>query len=424
MTRTYPIYEFESFVRGKHTDKYKYLPENVFDKLESFILENKGKQDASEFMSISIKPGLGTVITAQNYVGIIALKDGSIIEILPKIFKEGNSELSADQAKKILLDMLRVLPKSPFKSIQAASMDIARLPLMEVFIKSFLSEVFKIVKHGLKHNYTQFEGNEPFLKGQLIFSEHLKRNFAHKERNYIRYDVFNIDTPENRVLKSALILLYKKSSSNENKRDIKILLSAFEGVPASKDYRIDISKCSNSRDSKYYRTALIWAEVFLTGKSFTSYTGSTVAFALLYPMETLFESYVAHMLKLHLNRSLYSVTVQETEISLFDEPRKFFLKPDIVVRNKDNSIFILDTKWKLLTKDKNYGITQADMYQMYAYHKKYNAENVTLIYPKSPYLDNNEDIVYKTAGDAEIRVRFFDFFNADSSLDIIEQAFI
>ena len=44
----------------------------------------------------------------------------------------------------------------------------------------------------------------------------------------------------------------------------------------------------------------------------------------------------------------------------------------------------MDTKWKVLSEDKaNYGISQADMYQMYAYQKKYNAKNVTLLYPKT-----------------------------------------
>ena len=33
------------------------------------------------------------------------------------------------------------------------------------------------------------------------------------------------------------------------------------------------------------------------GKSFTSFSGSEVAFALLFPMETLFESYIAAQLK-------------------------------------------------------------------------------------------------------------------------------
>ena len=73
-------------------------------------------------------------------------------------------------------------------------------------------------------------------------------------------------------------------------------------------------------------------------------------------------------------------------------------------------MFIYDTKWKILDKSKNnYGISQADMYQMYAYHKKYdNAQSVTLIYPK---VDDNlpkEDIKYTAVDDIFIAVDFID----------------
>ena len=45
--------------------------------------------------------------------------------------------------------------------------------------------------------------------------------------------------------------------------------------------------------------------------------------------------------------------------------KQFALRPDIVIR-KDNRTVILDTKWKYLYKNErnNYGISQADMYQM------------------------------------------------------------
>ena len=127
--------------------------------------------------------------------------------------------------------------------------------------------------------------------------------------------------------------------------------------------------CIITRNKKDYTTALLWSKIFLMGKSFTSFSGSKIAFALLFPMEKLFESYVAEILRKNLNKSLYSISIQDKTYHLFDKPnKKFLLKPDIVVKNKkNNDIFILDTKWKLLSNQKsNYGISQSDMYQMYA----------------------------------------------------------
>ena len=41
-------------------------------------------------------------------------------------------------------------------------------------------------------------------------------------------------------------------------------------------------------------------------------------------------------------------------------------------------MIILDIKWKNLinNKYKNFGISQADMYQMYAYSKKYGSDSM------------------------------------------------
>ncbi len=78
----------------------------------------------------------------------------------------------------------------------------------------------------------------------------------------------------------------------------------------------------------------------------------------------------------------------------------FQLKPDLAIYEKNllnndkKLLSILDTKWKLIdqntkydngNEDKKAGISQADMYQMFAYGNKYlNGEGcLVLIYPKS-----------------------------------------
>lgn len=40
----------------------------------------------------------------------------------------------------------------------------------------------------------------------------------------------------------------------------------------------------------------------------------------------------------------------------------------------------------------NYGITQADMYQMFAYQKKYGAERVILLYPETEKISLEDNI--------------------------------
>ena len=89
MRKTYQITEYGSFISGKQVDGYSTLPEKTFEQLENFVLSNRNKEtDALELLSLSAKKGLGKVITAKNYVGIISMNDGTTIEILPKIFSK------------------------------------------------------------------------------------------------------------------------------------------------------------------------------------------------------------------------------------------------------------------------------------------------------------------------------------------------
>lgn len=108
---------------------------------------------------------------------------------------------------------------------------------------------------------------------------------------------------------------------------------------------------------------------------------------------------------------------------LFTQPnKKFILRPDIVIiRKHDNAIFICDTKWKLLSSQKvNWGISQADMYQMYAYQKKYNAKNITMLYPMtekvSQKIEHEKEIKFTSDDGVIVRVRFIDLFDIKKSL--------
>ena len=402
---------------GAQLDGYVQLEPSVFEGLEKFVLENNkdGEDGALELMGISARKGIGKIITAKNYVGVVVMNDGTAIEILPKIYSS-DGEASAEEAKMILLKMLRALRGSPYKSFQTAGLDVCKMDVFEIFVRMFIDETTGIVKRGIKSSYEVFEENSSCFKGKVKFSEQVKYNYAHRERIYIAHDEFTVDRPENRLLKSTLAYLYEKTKSAKNKKDIKTLIEAFADAALSKNYDADFSLCIPDRNTANYTTALQWARVFLKGKSFTSFSGSNVSLALLFPMEQLFESYIAMLVKRELAPKGYTVLSQDRKYHLFDTPeRKFLIKPDIVVI-KDGETFVMDTKWKVLSENKpNYGISQADMYQMYVYQKKYAAENVTLIYPKAERV--TAEIEFRSNesdnGNVTVRAIFADLLNED-----------
>ena len=429
--KTIQIREYGTFVVGEknggNVGGNITLTKRTFEQLENFILSNSSKEtDALELMGLSARRGVGKIITAKNYVGIITMNDGTTIEILPKVHSAIEDDDNASKTKKLLIDMLKTLRDSPYKALQTTNVNIEKMNVFEIFIRMFVDEVFYIVKRGIKCSYETIEENATFFRGKMKFSQQIRHNYIHKERSYVEYDAFTVNRPENRLLKATLQYLYRHSSSSKNRNDLKLLLNAFGEVEASTDYKGDFSKYVPDRNTKDYATALLWARVFLMGKSFTSFAGSEVALALLFPMESLFESYIATLLRRNLDVSVFAVSAQDRSYHLFEEPKAVFqMKPDIVITNKlQDAIFIMDTKWKVLSEEKaNYGISQADMYQMYAYQKKYAAQNVTLLYPKTEQVET-ENIEFREIYDEGVivRVRFVDLFDIQNSLEsLIEE---
>ncbi|WP_394532844.1 hypothetical protein C1N83_28030 (plasmid) [Priestia aryabhattai] len=63
----------------------------------------------------------------------------------------------------------------------------------------------------------------------------------------------------------------------------------------------------------------------------------------------------------------------------------FKLIPDNIIFNKTTkkAVKIIDTKWKVLNESKrNSGISQSDIYQMYAYAREFACEEIILLYPQ------------------------------------------
>ena len=384
------------FIGEKDLDKTKIaVNKTTFEQIESFVLKNS---DSVQYLKIG-QNRHHKFLQAQNYVGVIQTKDGTTIEILPKI-----SNLEDEELKKILLKMLKTLKNSPFKNFNMAHLKKCKMPLLEIFISMFLDELSHLLKRGIKSDYILKEENLRFLKGKLKIGEQIKKNFIHKERFFVEYDEFISDRVENRLIKTTLRYLYKKSRSNRNQQRIREFLFVFDDVGVSHHIKTDFAKVKLNRQMKDYEQVLLWCKTFLLGNSFSPYKGDDVAFALLFDMNLLFESYVGDYLK----KSGLDVSLQDRGKYLVEDPKTFALKPDIVINKDKEDMIIADTKWKILSEEKaNNGISQADMYQLYAYGTKYkNCKRLFLIYP-CPSSNNIKNSYYKFSNNLSLKVLFF-----------------
>ena len=369
---------------------YEYLiGKKDFSDIENFILKNSDEN--APFLRIASGVG-GKFIQARNYVGVLQTKSGLTIDIFPKIA----DKTDAERSKAVFIKMLRTLKNFPFKSSNLASLKTQNLPLLEIFISMFLCELEALVKKGIKSDYVVLEENLIFLKGKLNINEQIKRNSVHKERFYVGYSEFLSDIKINRIIKTTLKFLYKKSNSSKNQQKIRELLFIFDEVSECEDYKNFFAKLVINRQVKHYEQTLLWCKIFLLGNSFTPHKGDDLAFALLFDMNALFESYVGDFIK----KKFSGTILQHSEKHLIEDPKSFKLRPDIFLKDK----FIADTQWKIISSKDD--ISQADLYQLYAYGKKHECDKLYLIYPK---IDDIRQKTMKFRYDDEMWLEIFYF---------------
>ena len=402
MKKEFVLKEFE-YLQYRDNTKDNFIKKETFDSLEKFVLEN---EKTAQYLKITTKSGFGKVLQAQNYVGVIQTKDGTTIEILPKI-KNATTEKSKD----ILIKMLKTLKNSPFKNLSVANLKSSKIPLFEIFISMFLEELTVLVRNGIKSDYISKEENLKFLKGKLKISEQIKYNTIHKERFFVQYEEFISNRVENRLIKTTLQFLYNKSKLNKNQQRIREFLFVFDEIEISHNIKTDFSKIKLNRQMKDYEQVLLWCKTFLFENSFSPYKGNDIAFALLFDMNLLFESFVYSYLKKSSNFQDIKSQDRTHHLAYENGIGRFRLKPDIVI---NGGKIIADTKWKILSEDKAYnGVLQDDMYQLYAYGTKYdNCEKIYLIYPFDELIIKNSYNYFKNK-ELKLDILFFDVYKKE-----------
>lgn len=360
------------------------VEKNIYEELESFAKTDSGK-DVLRFH------GNGKCLQAKSYVGTIQTKSGFVLEILPKTASDG----SIDESKQIFMKLLHLLHRLPnYKNIDTANFERKKkIDIFEIFIVMFLDEVGQIIKKGVKSDYTAQEDNLFFLKGKLRFNEHIKRNYIDKERFYVEYDDYNQNRPENRLIKSTLNLLSKVSKDFQNIRRIRLYMEHMNWVDLSMNVDNDLRSIKLGRGMEHYKHALVWAKVFLKKESFSSFSGDTIAFSILYPMEKLFEGFVEWWL----NKTYSKLSIDPQSGGVDFVKSLFTVRPDFVIKNDNIICCIADAKWKLIEYDRDF--SQADFYQLFAYKHIFSQKNPNLnclriYYPKTDYLQNTKVFKY------------------------------
>ena len=420
------IFTFREFQKITYNKNKK-----IFFKLKKYIKDNN-LEDDYEFFKIT-----KAVIIPQNFVGTIPLDDIQI-EILPKIpLVENNIE-----AEKIrFLEILQSIDYFKEKIFSNSKIEIIDTSILELFIHLFIEEVEKIVKKGLIYKYVDKNENLNVFKGKLDINSHIKYNFSHKERFFMKFDEFSVNSLENIIIKLTIQKLKKVSINPKNKENLNKIGHYFENVSILENSIENLKCLTFNRMNDYYKNAIQWAKIFLDNQSSSIFsTNNGKMLSVLFPMKTIFENYIANKLVNIIQKKISSellIKIQDSFCSIFSnislnnieiDNNILRIRPDIVIKNKNTKeIFILDTKWKVLNKlDEKFKISTEDIYQMLAYVKTYNDRNKNnytckkayLIYPATNMSQNtfsSKDKLIFNTNDFELNICFVDLSSEENT---------
>lgn len=323
-----------------------------------------------------------------NYVGVIETPCGTSIEILPKIAEGPQSQ---ESSRRLLVRMIRAAMDLPVREAGEASLDRFDAPLTEWVIDQFLVELDRVIKRGIRFDYKRIQGEECYLRGQLDVVRQMRQPPGRQHLFHLRQDVFLPDRAENRLLRLALDWVANATQSARNWRLAQELRHFLRDVPCSARIADDFHAWQVDRLMAHYQPLRPWCELILHRQLPLSLSGGWHGISLLFPMEKLFERYVAAWLAKALapDASLRRQASSQY-LCLHDGGQMFRLEPDLLVEQGDCR-WVLDTKWKRLDDEKSnkYGLSQGDFYQLFAYGHRYLAAagDLFLIYPRTAKFD-------------------------------------
>lgn len=353
-----------------------------------------------------------------SYVGVLALEDGTQLEILPKTFRDdqASSQEQMKRQRNLLRRMLQTSLDLHSPETTQAMLQLDDLPLSEWIAQAFLLALDRLIKRGLRFDYQRIERREPFVRGQLDLVRQLRQPPGQDHHFHLRYDEFSANRPENRLIKSALERVATESRSPDNQQLADELRFHLYELPCSLNYTDDFSRWQQDRLMAHYQPIRVWVELILGQQMPWALKGEWPGISLLFPMEKVFERYLEAALRKQLPKG-FKIKAQDESRYLCDHKHKdqrgliFRLKPDFVISGHGKR-WVLDAKWKLLhatRRDWKYGLKQSDFYQMLAYGVRHlqGEGDLYLIYPKWDGLTQPlEDFNYTV--DLRVRVIPFD----------------
>jgi 5-methylcytosine-specific restriction enzyme subunit McrC len=274
---------------------------------------------------------------------------------------------------------------------QALAMARQKETLLDILIRLFADRLLAEARRGLPRAYMAQEEDLAALRGRLDVMRQFTHHAVRPDRLACRFDSLLADTPLQRIMKACVVMLRRHARALETQRrldELRFLLAEVSDVPVS---ALPWTQVRIDRTNRRWETLYELAKLFLkrewqrTNHDVKAGQGITLLFA----MNDLFEAYIAALARRALRGSELTVHSQGgLRYCLMEEgeggKERFQTTPDILIKRDGQIVMVIDTKWKVIEQnpdDKKRGVSQSDVYQMMAYARLYECDEVMLLYP-------------------------------------------
>jgi 5-methylcytosine-specific restriction enzyme subunit McrC len=362
-----------------------YLERRLYDRLKRF--DQSQRDEADRVFSWGDDSA-----RTQQWVGVIQVP-GLQIEILPKVDATGPDESAAGahEARRNLLYMLAMAGDVPVRSRDVARLASRQAPLSETLAAIFADRLLNELLRGPERAYLHREENLRRFKGKLLMAQQTLKNAAHRERFFCRFDELCDDTLLNRIFRAACRVLLdttRTPSTQDLLRHCLLLLDQVEDVVI---YDELFDRVTLTRQSERFADVFHFCRLILQDRAPTIQAGAARSFSLLFDMNQVFERFVAAFLGSRVMPYLdgYRLFPQarhrQRHLMTCDGHGVLPLRPDLLIEAPDSQRLVIDTKWKRLSDSGSRGgVSIGDLYQLYAYTRRYGCMHSILLYPHVP----------------------------------------
>lgn len=272
----------------------------------------------------------------------------------------------------------------------AASAPLQNFGIIDLLAYLFLREVDRIIANGVSQEY---QAQSEWLmrpRGRVLFSQLPKRAISSRMALPCRYDLRSSDTPLNRLVQSTLRAFEREIHNRSLRHNLRSRADFFLEMCSGCLFTNEAVRRAEEtldRRTMHYRGAVALSRFLLEGTSPGFTNGETLrCHGYLFSMNVLFEKFVARLCEDYAPAG-YEVHAQKSKQEAFSYVQNPYgwqrpaLRPDILIRHQGVPHVVLDTKYKLMDRERP---SASDLYQLTLYSMSFGHGRpvpARLVYP-------------------------------------------